>query len=1190
MKKIFSFLTAILFAGSMMAEVGEVFYTFVPQKPKGAISDYTKTGDQTIDDMTWTVPGNQYGNGELRLGGKSLDAVDRTITGKTAMGDAISQIVITHAGVTADKLQLNSVKVTVASDAAFSADVETVTLASGTDFTIAKNTSGTITLTPANDFWAKDSYYKFDFNITNPNSTNYAWVLNKIEFYSYAAGGETPSTTKTIYCKNEQAWWLADGATVGVYAFADGDVKNAAWPGVRMTAVEGETNLWKADIDTAKYEKIIFVRVNGTGDLADWGAQTEDLAVPADKDLYTITSTSAQWSGEGNKVTGTWSVYKAGDDPVVDEPAVIKLHGNFTGDWANTAAFTLSEDKKTATLKLTLNKGNYEFGMRIGADDNWTSNGVAFTRENKSAAVAAGTGNLKLAADTKGDYTFTWTYATNTLAIEFPEYVETLPVMQIAGAWDVKNEAWVKNDMTAAEDKKTASYEVELKAGDYEFKVIKDGAWLTKANEGNAYGLHREWTGVANVKDEATENLKLTADVDGKYTFVWTFANDSLGVIFPEKPAELQAVSAATTWDFSKITANTGNALYNKEGIQLTDESTPSKNDEMVYANYTADFMTFAEGFDAATMAFKGEYPIRKNQYCQAGTLHFKTTVAGTITVKFSDTGSSASATAVKRYLVVNGEQTEYWTSRENNGEEPYEARLNVTSGEIAVPAGDVTITGSSAIVVYNVTFTPKVEEPAKFYITGDSALVTDAGFAGKAWNPAAIKAEADTLVLNLKAEQVYKLKVTLDGTWNTAKGFNDLTEKPEGVTMDNDENIIFSLAEAGAVKVIYIAGETPIFKLIGNFYVEPTPVDAKFYVTGDSALVTDAGFAGKAWNPAAIKAEADTLVLNLKAEQVYKLKVTLDGTWNTAKGFNDLTEKPEGVTMDNDENIIFSLAEAGAVKVIYIAGETPIFKLEGNFYVDPTPVVPTAAVTGDMTEWGEPIPFELSEDSTFATLYNDNIKKGTYAFKMIINGNWRSNGYEFHRGFPGCAGITGNTDANMTVVIDVEGAYTFKWYFANDSLAIIYPEKPEPAFKDGFYLVGKFGGVDAWGIDANKIFTANPSAEGEYMLENVTLAEGDLLKVVRVEKDEIKTWFPDGIDTDYAVDAAHAGVKTIYFRADGQGGEGWHAGCIFVAPNDPSAITNVNADAKAVKSLKNGILMIEKDGKVYNVIGLQIR
>ena len=180
-----------------------------------------------------------------------------------------------------------------------------------------------------------------------------------------------------------------------------------------------------------------------------------------------------------------------------------------------------------------------------------------------------------------------------------------------------------------------------------------------------------------------------------------------------DEPTVLQAVKDSTTWDFSKITANTANALYNKEGIQLTDESTPSKNDEVIYADYSEDFMTIGEDFNKAAIAFKGEYPIRKNQYCQAGTLHFKADVAGTIVVKFSDTGSSASATAVKRYLVVNDEQTEYWTSRENNGETPYDAQLNVVSDKIAVPAGDVTITGSSAIVVHYVTFVPeKQDEP----------------------------------------------------------------------------------------------------------------------------------------------------------------------------------------------------------------------------------------------------------------------------------------------------------------------------------------------------------------------------------------------------------------------------------------------------------------------------------------------
>ncbi len=192
--------------------------------------------------------------------------------------------------------------------------------------------------------------------------------------------------------------------------------------------------------------------------------------------------------------------------------------------------------------------------------------------------------------------------------------------------------------------------------------------------------------------------------VNGDVTYTLTIFNAN-----PEEaPAQLVAVSEETTWNFSKIAANTSNALYNNDGIQLTDESTPSKNDEVIYAEYTSDFMTLDAAFDGASMAFKGEYPIRKNKYCQAGTLHFKAAVAGSIEVKFSDTGSKASATAVKRYLVVNGEQTEYWTSRENNGEtDPYAARLDVVTDAIAVPAGDVTITGSSAIVVYYVIFTP---------------------------------------------------------------------------------------------------------------------------------------------------------------------------------------------------------------------------------------------------------------------------------------------------------------------------------------------------------------------------------------------------------------------------------------------------------------------------------------------------
>lgn len=90
-----------------------------------------------------------------------------------------------------------------------------------------------------------------------------AFYLSYIEVTYEAAGGEDPEP-RTLYCKVAQSWWKADGAAVGIYAFND-EEKNATWPGVRMTLAENETDVWTATID-AKYEKVIFVRVNASGD------------------------------------------------------------------------------------------------------------------------------------------------------------------------------------------------------------------------------------------------------------------------------------------------------------------------------------------------------------------------------------------------------------------------------------------------------------------------------------------------------------------------------------------------------------------------------------------------------------------------------------------------------------------------------------------------------------------------------------------------------------------------------------------------------------------------------------------------------------------------------------------------------------------------------------------------------------
>ena len=115
----------------------------------------------------------------------------------------------------------------------------------------------------------------------------------------------------TVYCKMTHEWWTKDGAAVAAHMW--GGSSATTWPGIRMTPVSGEANVWS--IETGDNTNIIFVRVNGSGDVTDWGAKTKDLTIPTDgKNLFTITTSSEAWGDPG--CDGEWSVYTPGDNPV----------------------------------------------------------------------------------------------------------------------------------------------------------------------------------------------------------------------------------------------------------------------------------------------------------------------------------------------------------------------------------------------------------------------------------------------------------------------------------------------------------------------------------------------------------------------------------------------------------------------------------------------------------------------------------------------------------------------------------------------------------------------------------------------------------------------------------------------------------------------------------------------------------
>ena len=272
------------------------------------------------------------------------------------------------------------------------------------------------------------------------NSTNYypyvlvnvaagqvvlSYPVNAINFYAFGfKAGQEPQPVEHTYT-------VAGSSDV---AFG------TAWtPSVEandMVLVEG-LYTWEKENLTLAAGNIEFKVCEDHAWTNCWPAQNYVLNI-AEAGIYTVKIT---FNAETKDVAAVAT--KTGDAVVIPTSA---MHGNFLGSWANTDNFAIADGNATASLTLNLAAGNYEFGMRIGGAGNWTANGAAFTRENPSAVIEAGSGNLTLAADVAGDYVFTWTYETNTLAITFPAAAPASPWESWFGDanWGQENDSYLE--------------------------------------------------------------------------------------------------------------------------------------------------------------------------------------------------------------------------------------------------------------------------------------------------------------------------------------------------------------------------------------------------------------------------------------------------------------------------------------------------------------------------------------------------------------------------------------------------------------------------------------------------------------------------------------------------------------------------------------------------------------------------
>ena len=157
----------------------------------------------------------------------------------------------------------------------------------------------------------------------------------------------------------------------------------------------------------------------------------------------------------------------------------------------------------------------------------------------------------------------------------------------------------------------------------------------------------------------------------------------------------------------------------------------------------------------------------------------------------------------------------------------------------------------------------------------------------------------------------------------------------------------------------------------------------------------------------------------------------------------------------------------------------------------------------------------------------------------------------------------------------------------AEFKISRVYLEKEVEDEVMNYYLVGSINGWDATTSAESLKLAANPAAEGEYMID-YTFAANDEFKVVgRPEGTQDITWFPQGMGNNFKI--TEAGNYTVYFRPDGQGGEGWHEGFIY-AVRSTQGIENVVLTEKAQKVMVDGVLYIVRDGKMFNLNGAQVR
>lgn len=378
-----------------------------------------------------------------------------------------------------------------------------------------------------------------------------------------------------------------------------------------VTSISGVVvtgNIYKFEIPAGTYVSLYIQR--GT-----WN-KTGNIAL-AGTDAYDYISAFAE-----NSSTVTWSVYEPSPVPVADVYTIAGAPTLLGSEWDVNDENNNMTDLGDGTYQLvkenvTLAAGDYEYKAVKNHAWSWS---------------VPQSGNNTLNISESGVYNVTFILnpeaTTLTANAELQHPVVVLPTIAIAGAFN----GWSATNLvlTPAENELTASGKIDLTlSSETEFKVINNGNWKS-----NAQGFDRENNSKVITGNESN-NMWITVDVAGEYTFTWTYETNTLEITFPAIPTQTLTL-AATDGEFHYATFSSAKAVEFAEDVvyivkvaggvmslEKASQQVPADNGVLIKSsNATVEYQEIASA--AALAEANLLYPASKDKAELSGCLFYK--------------------------------------------------------------------------------------------------------------------------------------------------------------------------------------------------------------------------------------------------------------------------------------------------------------------------------------------------------------------------------------------------------------------------------------------------------------------------------------------------------------------------------------------------------------------------------------